>query len=121
MVAQKENVCITVCVDKDLKKNADILFEQLGLNMSLAVNMFLQKAVDEKTLVFPIITEKRADFSYGFTATHITNAFNTAVQNDIKTKQQKGLPISRYDKNRKQAYLEFADGTKEYVNGQQQP
>ncbi|MCL2868962.1 MAG: type II toxin-antitoxin system RelB/DinJ family antitoxin [Candidatus Bathyarchaeota archaeon] len=115
MVAQKV-VCITVCVDKALKENADALFERLGLNMSVAFNLFLQKAVNEKTLPFPI-SPKRTDFSHGFSASHITDAFNVVVQDGIKAKQQKNLPIAKYDKDKNQAYLEYADGTKEYING----
>ena len=115
MAAQKI-VCITVRVDKDLKENADALFERLGLNMSVAFNLFLQKAVNEKAIPFPIST-KRTDVGHEFSASHITTAFNTAVQNDIKAKQQKGSPIAKYDKDKNQAYLEFADGTKEYING----
>jgi DNA-damage-inducible protein J len=114
MTSQK-NVCVTVRVDKDLKEDADALFERLGLNMSSAFNMFLQKAVNEKTIPFAIST-KRTDVDHEFSASHITDAFNTAVQDDIKAKQQKGLPIAKYDKDKNQAYLEFADGTKEYVN-----
>jgi addiction module RelB/DinJ family antitoxin len=115
MAAQKV-VCVTVRVDKDLKEDADALFERLGLNMSAVFNMFLQEAVNGKAIPFPI-SIKRTDFGHGFSANHISNAFNTVVQDDIKAKQQKRLPIAKYDKNKRQAYLEFADGTKEYING----
>ncbi|MCL2643561.1 MAG: type II toxin-antitoxin system RelB/DinJ family antitoxin [Candidatus Bathyarchaeota archaeon] len=116
-MASQKNVCVTVRVDKDLKENADALFERLGLNMSSAFNIFLQKAVSEETIPLLISTKKRTDFGHGISVDHITNAFNTAVQDDIKTNQQKGLPIAKYDTDKKQAYLEFTDGTKEYING----
>jgi len=45
----------------------------------------------------------------------VTAAFNIAVQQDIARKQKKGLPIARYDIESQRAYLENADGTKEYV------
>jgi addiction module RelB/DinJ family antitoxin len=114
-VAVKKDVCVTVRVDKDLKKNADALFERLGLDMSAVFNMFLQKAVSEDVIPF-VVSTKRTDFGREFSADHVTNAFNTTVQNDIKVKQQKGLPIAKYDIDKKRAYLEFADGTKEYIN-----
>jgi len=45
----------------------------------------------------------------------VTKAFNNAIKQDIASKQERGLPIARYDKKSKRAYLEKADGTKEYV------
>jgi addiction module RelB/DinJ family antitoxin len=115
-VSTQKDVRITVQIDKDLKENADALFERLGLNMSDAFNMFLQKAVNDEAIPFPINT-KKTGFGHGLTADQITCAFNTTVQNNIEVNQQKKLPIAKYDLDKKQAYLEFADGTKEYVNG----
>lgn len=34
-------VNVTVRVDKDIKKQAEVLFNDLGLNLSSAINMFL--------------------------------------------------------------------------------
>ena len=39
-------------VDKDLKKKADELFKNLGLNTSVALNMFLSQSVREQSLPF---------------------------------------------------------------------
>ena len=39
-------------VDKELKKQADILFKNLGLNTSVALNMFLTQSVREQKLPF---------------------------------------------------------------------
>ena len=39
-------------VDKDLKKEADSLFKNLGMNTSVALNMFLKQCVREKRLPF---------------------------------------------------------------------
>lgn len=39
-------------VDKDLKKEADKLFKELGLNTSVALNMFLTQSVKEQALPF---------------------------------------------------------------------
>ena len=115
MILQND-VRVTVRVDKDLKDNADFLFERLGLNMSVAFNMFLRKAVNEDAIPFPV-SIGNTGYGNGLSADYITNAFNAVVQNDIKTNQQKGLPVAKYDTDTKQAYLELADGTREYVNG----
>jgi len=109
------DVRVTVRVEKDLKDSADFLFERLGLNMSVAFNMFLRKAVSENAIPF-LVSTGSSGFGTGLSAGNITNAFNVAVQNDIKAGQLKGLPVAKYDTLEKHAYLEFSDGTREYVN-----
>lgn len=48
-------------VDKDLKKQADTLFRDLGLNTSVALNMFLAQCVRNQALPFtPTRTEKNS-------------------------------------------------------------
>ena len=115
MILQND-VRVTVRVDKDLKENADSLFERLGLNMSVAFNMFLRKAVNEDAIPFPVST-KNTGFGNGMTASYVTSAFNTSIANEIQANQQKGLPVAGYDVNKKLAYLEFANGTREHING----
>lgn len=39
-------------VDKDLKRKADELFKSLGMNTSVALNMFLTQSVREQSLPF---------------------------------------------------------------------
>lgn len=45
---------INVRVDENLKKNADKLFSDLGMNMSTAINIFLTQAVETDSIPFPI-------------------------------------------------------------------
>ena len=111
----QNDVRVTIRVDKNLKEQADSLFDRLGMNMSTALNVFLRKAVDEESIPF-MIGSKRATFGAGYLSGDITNAFETAVQKDIAEKQSKGFPVARYDTVSKQAYLDFADGRQEYVN-----
>ena len=47
-------VNISVRVDPALKKQADALFSDLGLNMSTAVNMFLKTAVSHNGIPFEV-------------------------------------------------------------------
>ena len=39
-------------VDKELKKQADELFKKLGMNTSVALNMFLTQSVREQSIPF---------------------------------------------------------------------
>ena len=115
MSAQSDTL-ITIRVNKNLKESADSLFDRLALNMSIALDMFLRKAVSEDAIPFPV-NVKNIGFGHGLTADDVTCAFNDAVSNDITANQQKGLPIAGYDPGKKQAYLEYVDGVREYVNG----
>ena len=46
------SINVTIRVDKDVKKQAEILFHDLGLNLSSAINMFLHQAIAEQAIPF---------------------------------------------------------------------
>ena len=46
------NTNITIRVDKDVKKQAEVLFNDLGLNLSSAINMFLRQAIADQAIPF---------------------------------------------------------------------
>ena len=48
------SVNINLRVDEDLKREADKLFSDLGLNMSVAINMFLKAAVNSESIPFDV-------------------------------------------------------------------
>jgi DNA-damage-inducible protein J len=111
MLAQ--DVRVTIRVNRELKENAETLFEYLGLNMSNAVNIFLRKAVDQKGIPFSVNTGKK-DFNE-LNEDDVSKIFAKAVNQEILNKQEKGLPVARYDPETQRAYLENADATREYV------
>ena len=47
-----KNVNITLRVDEDLKKQADALFSELGMNLTTAFNIFLRQSVREQQILF---------------------------------------------------------------------
>lgn len=49
---------LNVRVDGTLKQEADMLFKNLGLNMSTAINMFLTKCVNTSSIPFEISEPK---------------------------------------------------------------
>jgi addiction module RelB/DinJ family antitoxin len=138
---QVEDIRVTIRVNRELKDNAEMLFHYLGLNMSSAVNIFLRMAVNQKGLPFAVqaeipqsndymsVAEAQPHYAYqhytyqpndnlrcsGFGSDEVRAAFTHAVNQEIAQKQQKGLPIARFDTETKRAYLEYADGSKEYV------
>ena len=53
-----DSINMSFRVNKELKKEADELFKELGLNTSVALNMFLKQSVREKAIPFTVTTEK---------------------------------------------------------------
>ena len=49
-----KNVNVTLRVDEDLKKQADALFSELGMNLTTAFNIFLRQSVREQQIPFKI-------------------------------------------------------------------
>jgi DNA-damage-inducible protein J len=62
-MASNAPVRVNVNVDPEIKEQASELFEDLGLNMASAINMFLKQAIREKALPFtPSLEPKRVAF-----------------------------------------------------------
>ncbi|MBQ9013829.1 MAG: type II toxin-antitoxin system RelB/DinJ family antitoxin [Bacilli bacterium] len=49
---------LNIRLDSNLKKEAEILFKNLGLNMSSAINVFLTQSVKEQRIPFEICERK---------------------------------------------------------------
>ena len=49
-----KTVNVTLRVDKELKEQADALFEDMGLSLNTACRMFLTKAVQEQRIPFEV-------------------------------------------------------------------
>ena len=49
-----KNVNVTLRVDEDLKRQADALFSELGLNLTTAFNIFLRQSVREQLIPFQV-------------------------------------------------------------------
>jgi DNA-damage-inducible protein J len=45
---------LTVRIDEDIKKEAEILFNKIGLNLSSAVNVFFRQAIREQAIPFAL-------------------------------------------------------------------
>ncbi len=55
------------------------------------------------------------DSTCGITDEELTQRFKESIRIDNEIRKIKGLPVAGYDDERKQAYLEFPDGRREYV------
>ena len=45
---------LTIRLDEDIKQDAENLFEELGLSMSGAINLFIRQAIRERAIPFQI-------------------------------------------------------------------
>ena len=45
---------LTVRIDEDIKRDAEILFSRIGLNMSSAINVFFRQAIREQAIPFEL-------------------------------------------------------------------
>ena len=72
--------------------------------------------MDAKSDVRVTVSTSNSEFANGLSIENISNAFNNAVQSEISSNKQKGLPVARYDALKQQAYLEMPDGTREYID-----
>jgi DNA-damage-inducible protein J len=54
---------INIRIDDTLKGQADSLFEELGMNMSTAVNVFIREALRRGAIPFKVSTEKDPFYS----------------------------------------------------------
>ena len=118
-MSTQADVRVAVRVDKNLKESAELLFDRLGMNMSVAINVFLKKAVEEQAIPFPVELN-RSRFIGRYSPDDISHAFAGAVAGEIASQKRMGLPVARYDAAKGKAYLEMSDGSREYVGDGQQ-
>ena len=114
----QQDTRVTVRVDRELKESAEALFSSLGMNMSVAFNVFLRKAVDEQAIPFKVGL-KPPDSSSIYNTDMVTQSFQSKVAEEIAIRKRDGYPIARYDAKSGKAYLEYPDGSKEYVGDEQ--
>ncbi len=56
-------------MDDDIKTRAEALFEELGLNLSTAINMFVRQSLREGGIPFDITTQNSVTYDEYFNAT----------------------------------------------------
>jgi DNA-damage-inducible protein J len=49
-----KSVNLSVRVNRELKENAEVLFGELGMNLTTALNVFLRQAVRQGGIPFPV-------------------------------------------------------------------
>ncbi len=91
------NVNVTIRMDEQLKKQAEILFDEMGFSLSTALNVFVRQAVREQAIPFDItcnqpnaetiaaireVERMKADPSFGKTYTDVDSMMEDLL-NDV--------------------------------------
>ena len=53
-MAKSETINVTILLDRDVKENAEQLFDNLGMNLSTAFNVFARQALRQGKIPFEI-------------------------------------------------------------------
>ena len=70
------NINITIRIDKELKKEADNLFHELGMSFTTVVTIFVQQAVREQRIPFDIrLRQERAVAATNMEVEKISNKY----------------------------------------------
>ncbi len=56
------------------------------------------------------------DQTFGVADDELSKRFNEVLELENKLKGIKGVPVAKFDKELKKAYLEYPDGRREYVD-----
>jgi len=111
-VTEMTSTKITIRIDENTKKEAESVLDALGLNMTTAITVFLNKLIRVKGMPFDVTIEQ--DSPTKGRALQNQALARKAVENAIARKREKGIPIALYDAERNQPYIEYADGSREY-------
>jgi hypothetical protein len=65
--------------------------------------------------VLNVMVTNELDSTCGISDEELTQRFKASIRIDDEIRKIKGLPVARYDDEKKQAYLEYPDGRREYV------
>ena len=68
-----------------------------------------------KTKVDSLGQQNRLDSMCGVSDDELTERFKKSIQIDNEIKRIKGLPVAKFDMEKKKAYIEYPDGRREYA------
>jgi len=75
---------LTIRIDEDIKREAESLFNRIGMNMSVAINMFFRQALREQAI--PFVLKPYDDYYTGERLNRILHSAVQAERGEIVTK-----------------------------------
>ena len=80
------NINITIRIDKELKKEADNLFHELGMSFTTAVTVFAKQAIREQRI--PFVVTLHQDRAVGATSMELEKISNKYLDENKKAYQE---------------------------------
>ena len=75
---------LTIRIDEDIKREAENLFNRIGMNMSVAINIFFRQALREQAIPFEL--KPYDDYYSGARLERILHSLAQADRGEIITK-----------------------------------
>lgn len=75
---------LTIRIDEDIKREAESLFNKIGMNISTAINVFFRQAIREQAIPFEL--KPYDDYYSGKRLTRILHSVAQAERGEILTK-----------------------------------
>ena len=95
---------LNVRVDNTTKKQAEAVFNALGMNMSTGINIFLAHVA--RSMAIP--------FTLALSGDPIELRMREAVNTSVSATKASGMPVALYDELQKRPFLEYPDGRRVY-------
>ena len=103
---------LTIEVDEFVLKKANEVFQELSLDMSTAINIYLTQVWISHDIPFPADLDRARILDAEVYS--MEQGSREAVRKAIAEAKANGHPIGRYDSELKKAYLEYPDGRRDY-------
>ena len=75
---------LTIRIDEGIKREAEVLFSRIGLNMSTAINVFFRQAIREQSIPFEL--KPYDDYYSGDRLERIVHSIAQAERGEVITK-----------------------------------
>jgi len=115
MTVAAETERVNFRANKATKKEAEQVMRAMGLNLSDGLNMFLARVAAEHRVPFPLAMTREEILS-AETVKLVADA-TESVRQEVGRRVAAGEPVARYDRARDQAYIQYADGHRDYIDG----
>jgi DNA-damage-inducible protein J len=95
---------LSVRIDPNTKRQAEAVFNALGMNLSTGINVYLTRVAMTHAIPFAL------ELNNNTTEQRMRNA----VGAKISAQAERGVPIALFDSEQNRPYLEYADGRRAY-------
>ena len=106
---------LSVRVDEDIKQRAEKVFQELGLNLSSGINLYLSQVAARREIPFPL-SHNRQSISSDLDLLRQIEELRAqiAVISKMKGALDRGIPIALYDDQINRPYMLYPDGQRSY-------